>query len=147
VLVTLATLVIGIAALITIHRSQHPLPAAPVNLVSISFVGYSTNAAGQQCVAYRLENHSSENLLALAELLNTPPGSGVFAPLARDRSQMIELAPPAGTGVYKLQVSCFAEDRGLLTRVYEFVQRLRRKPAHKVTKLLYTLSGPVVEPH
>ena len=139
-------LAIGISAFVAFELRPHALPAAAVNLVSISFVGYSTNAAGQRCVAYQLHNHAAEKLLALAELPNSAPDSGLFVTLGKDRSQTIELPAPAGKSSYQLQVSCFSEDCGLLTHVYDFVQRLRRKPVHQITKLLGTVSGPVVEP-
>jgi hypothetical protein len=121
--------------------------ASPVqaNLVSISFVGHSTNGVGQHCVEYRVQNGNAENLLALAEFPNSTPGSGLFVPLPMLKSQTILLAePPAGTPC-RIQLSCFIDDRGLLSRVYGFVQSLRGKRPHEITKLLFTVPGPIIE--
>jgi len=41
--------------------------------VSVAFVGFSTNDAGQECLRYRLRNDNAHGIFALAELQNGPP--------------------------------------------------------------------------
>ena len=114
------------------------------NLVSVSFVGFSTNETGQKCLRYLLRNGNTRGILALAELQNGPVGR--FVHLTNSEPQTIDLTQFPATSAYRLQVSCFVEDRGLLTHAYRYIQRVRGRPIHEVTKLLFTVPGPVVEP-
>ena len=116
------------------------------NLVSVSFVGFSTNDAGQKCLRYRLRNGNAQGMLALAELQNGPPNSSTFVRLTNSEPQTIALPEFPTTSPYRLQVSCFVEDRGVLTHAYWVIQRFRGRPIHEVSKLLFTVPGPMVEP-
>jgi hypothetical protein len=115
-------------------------------LVSVSFVGFSTNDAGRKCLRYRLRNGNARGILALAELQNGPPGLGQFVRLTNSEPQSIDLPSFPAASPYRLQVSCFVEDRGLLAHVYWGIQRIRGRPIREVSKLLFTVPGPVVEP-
>ena len=114
------------------------------NQVSVSFVGFSTNETGQKCLRYLLRNGNAEGILALAELQNGPIGQ--FVRLTNSEPQTIDLTQFPASSPYRLQVSCFVEDRGLLVHAYRYIQRIRGRPAHEVSKLLFTVPGPVVEP-
>ena len=116
------------------------------SLVSVAFVGFSTNDAGQKCLRYRLRNDNAEGILALAELQNGPPSSSLFIRLTNSQPQMIDLPSFPTVMPYRLQVSCFVEDRGLLTHAYWTVQRLQRRPIPEISKLQFTVPGPAVEP-
>lgn len=125
----------------------HPgLPLTQPGLVSISFMGPSTNELGQRSLIYRVQNRNSRNLLGLAEFTNGKPGAGLFVKLPSSESQTIVLAAPQGGNTSSVQITCFAEDRGLLTQMYTFVQRFRGKQPHEITKLLFTVLGPPIEP-
>jgi hypothetical protein len=121
------------------------LPAQTnADLVSIVYVGLSTNAVGQSCLRYRLRNDNAQLILALAEFPNGSPG--VFVRLTNSQPQIVDLPRFPTAMPQRMQVSCFVEDRGLLTHAYWAVQRLRAQPIHGITKLLFTVPGPVVEP-
>ena len=145
-----ATAVIAMSVLLcaavwySLGRQRSARPKA--NLVSVSFVGLSTNDAGQKCLRYRLGNDNVQGILALAELQNGPPSSGLFVRLTNSQPQTIDLPKFPTTSPYRLQVSCFVEDRGLLTHAYWGIQRFRGRPTHEISKLLFTVPGPVVEP-
>ena len=139
-------LAIGFYAVVTVFLGRYRAPPVQASLVSISFVGRSTNDAGQQCVAYRLQNDNAEKILALAEFQNSTPGSELFVRLPKSQPQTIVLSASSGSNPYRIQISCFVEDRGLLSRAYNFVQHFRGGQPPEITKLLFTVSGPLVEP-
>lgn len=128
--------------LLALRKSPQP----QANLMSIAFVGFSTNSAGQRCLRCRLRNDNAQEILALAELQNGRPGSGLFVRLTNSQPRTIDLPSPPTITPYRLQVLCFGADRGALTHIYQAVQHLRGQPAHEITKLLFTMPGPVVEP-
>lgn len=109
--------------------------------MAIALVGRSTNELGQRTVVYQVQNRSAWNLLGLAEFTNAPPGTGLFVKLPSHEPQTVALAAPSG-GPTIVQITCFAEDHGLFTQVYRFVQRFRGKQPHEITKLLFTVPGP-----
>lgn len=121
-------------------------PRFQASLVRISFLGYSTNDAAQRFVTYRVQNDNPGSLLALAEFTNSPPGSGVFVRLHGSQPETALLPTPLVGSSNQVQVSCFVEDRGLLTWAYGRVEKFRGGQPHEVTKLLFTVSGPPVEP-
>lgn len=114
------------------------------NLVSIAFVGFSTNDTGQRCLRYRLRNDNTQNILALAELQNGPPG--LFIRLTNSQPQTIDLPSFPTMTPYRIEVSCFIEDRGLLTHAYRAIKSFRGEPIHEISKLQFTVAGPAVEP-
>ena len=116
------------------------------NLVSVAFVGFSTNDSGQKCLRYLLRNDNPQAILALAELQNGPPSSSLFVSLTNSQPQTIDLPGFPTVTPYRMQVSCFVEDRGPLTHAYWAIQRLRGQPIHKISKLLFKVPGPVVGP-
>lgn len=116
------------------------------SLVSVAFVGFSTNDTGQKCLRYRLRNDNAQGILALAELQNGPPSSSLFVRLTNSQPRTIDLPSFPTLTPYRLQVSCFVEDRGLLTHAYWAVQRLQKRPIREISKLQFTVAGPVVEP-
>lgn len=145
-----ATAIIALCVLLCAaiwYSLKHQSSARPkADLVSVSFVGFSTNGAGQECLRYRLGNDNAQGVLALAELQNGPPSSSLFVRLTNSEPQIIDLPKFPTLSPYRLQVSCFVEDRGLLTHAYWSIQRFRGRPIHEVSKLLFTVQGPVVEP-
>lgn len=137
--------VLGLFALLsTLDYSARP--AVQPGMVSIALVGRSTNELGQRSVAYRVQNSSVRNLLGIAEFTNATPNSGLFVKLPSQQPQTVTLAAPPAGSPCGMQLTCFVEDNGLLTRIYGAVQRFRGKQPHEITKLLFTIPGPPVEP-
>src|SRR5690348_15559162 len=121
-------------------------PSIQAGRISIASLGRGTNEAGQGCLLYRVRNENAQALLGLAEFPSAPPGSGLFFALPAFEAQTIKLiAPPAGASS-RVQLACFVEDRGVLSRVYAFVQNTLGKRPHPISKLLFTVPGPTVEP-
>ena len=139
----LAALCLG-ASLWFFTRPQPP--SAEASLVNIAFIGHSTNELGQRSVVYRVQNRNGRNLLGLAEFTNATPGSGLFVKLPSSEPQTIVLTAPPGGNPSGVQITCFAEDLGLLSRMYALVQRFRGKRPHEITKLFFTVRGPPAEP-
>lgn len=123
------------------YRARRIVP----NLVSISLVGYSTNGAAQRCAEYRLRNDNPTKMLCLLEFQGSPPGSGLFVRLPISQPQSAILPTPPLSGSNQVQVSCFVEDRGILTWVYGLVENFRGRRPHAVSKFLFTISGPSIE--
>jgi hypothetical protein len=132
------------AVLYSLERQRSARTSA--KLVSVAFVGFSTNDAGQRCLRYRLRNDNAQNILALAELQNGQSGSDLFVRLTNSQPQTIDLPSFPTVTPYRIRISCFVEDRGTLTHAYWAIQRLRGQPIHEISKLLFKVPGPVVEP-
>ena len=144
-LLSLAAL--GICATIALVGNHYRIKPFQPALVYISFKGYATNAAGERCLTYRVQNNNRENILGLAEFKGSKPGSGLFVNLPTSQSQTFTIQPPPGSSQYQLSITCFVKDRGIFAQLYNLTERIKGKsPARDISKLLFSVPAPVVEP-
>jgi len=143
-LLLLAVIVIFTSIVLTGNhfRVQSLRPA----LVSVSFAGYTTNAAAERSVTYRVQNNNRETILGLAEFKNSKPGSGLFITLPTSQSQTFALPAPGGSNPCQLSITCFVKDRSVFVQLYNLTQRIKGKSPRDFSKLLFTVSGPTMEP-
>ncbi len=137
---------IGIYASIMLTGNHYRVRPFQPALVAISFAGYTTNEAGERCLTYRVQNNNRERILGLAEFKNSIPGSGLFINLPTSQPQTFALQAPRGSNPCQLSITCFIKDRGVFVQLYNLTQRIKGGSPRDISKLLFKVPGPIVEP-
>ncbi len=118
---------IGIYASIMLTGNHYRVRPFQPALVAISFAGYTTNEAGERCLTYRVQNNNRESL----------PTS---------QPQTFALQAPRGSNPCQLSITCFIKDRGVFVQLYNLTQRIKGGSPRDISKLLFKVPGPIVEP-